>query len=84
MVKLTIDDLIDVFSKLNTVPNSSSVELGEQDASSGGESSGGGSSPSPTKWETQYQIKRGAANQIKVTKWRDSHPITRGVANTLF
>ena len=85
MVKQTIDDLIDVFTRLNTTPDSSSVELGEQDASSGGESSGGsGGSPSPTKWETQYQIKRGPANQIKVTKWKDSHPITRGVANTLF
>ncbi len=40
--------------------------------------------PSPTKWDSQYQIKRGPANQIKVTKWKESYPIKRGVANTLF
>jgi hypothetical protein len=55
--------------------------LGEQDTS-GGDS--GPTTPSPTKWDSQYQIKRGPANQIKVTKWKESYPIKRGVANTLF
>lgn len=80
MVKLTIDDLIDTFVRLNSQSDGVS-ELGEQDTS-GGE--GGSSTPSPTKWETQYQIKRGPSNQIKVTKWKESYPIKRGVANTLF
>jgi len=80
MYKLTIDDLIDTFVRLNGQSDVVS-ELGEQDT--GGEG-GGSSTPSPTKWDTQYQIKRGPANQIKVTKWKESYPIKRGVANTLF
>ena len=80
MAKLTIDDLIDTFARLD---NQSDVvsELGEQD-SGGGDSAP--TTPSPTKSETQYQVKRGPANQIKVTKWKESYPIKRGVANTLF
>ncbi len=80
MVKLTIDDLIDTFVRLNSQSDGVS-ELGEQDTSGGDSSS---STPNPTKWETQYQIKRGPSNQIKVTKWKESYPIKRGVANTLF
>ena len=80
MVKLTIDDLIDTFVRLNS-QSDGVYELGEQDTSGGDSSS---STPSPTKWETQYQIKRGPSNQIKVTKWKESYPIKRGVANTLF
>jgi|694.fasta_scaffold37412_8 hypothetical protein len=80
MVKLTIDDLIDTFVRLNSQSDVVS-ELGEQDTS-GGDS--GPTTPSPTKWDSQYQIKRGPANQIKVTKWKESYPIKRGVANTLF
>ena len=81
MVKLTIDDLIDTFVRLNSQSDGIS-ELGEQDTSGGCDSSS--STPSPTKWDSQYQIKRGPANQIKVTKWKESYPIKRGVANTLF
>ena len=82
MFKLTIDDLIDTFTRLNSKSDEESFELDEQDA--GGGSEGGSTTPSPTKWDTQYQIKRGPANQIKVTKWKESYPIKRGVANTLF
>ena len=81
MMKLTIDDLINTFVRLNSQSDVVS-ELGEQDTSGGSE--GGSATQSPTKWDTQYQIKRGPANQIKVTKWKESYPIKRGVANTLF
>ena len=80
MVKLTIDDLINTFVRLNSQSDVVS-ELGEQDTAGADSSS---SSPSPTKWDSQYQIKRGPANQIKVTKWKESYGIKRGVANTLF
>ena len=82
MVNLTIDDLINTFDSLNQTEGVSS-ELGEQD-SGGGESTGGASVVAPTKWESQYQTKRGPANQVMVTKWKDSYPIKRGVANTLY
>jgi hypothetical protein len=47
MVKLTIDDLIDTFVRLNSQSDVVS-ELGEQDTS-GGDS--GPTTPSPTKWD---------------------------------
>ena len=81
MVKLSVDDLINTFERLNGTSSILSSELGEQDA---GDSGGGSGSPNPTKWESQYQTKRGPANQIKVTKWRDSYQTGRGVANNLF
>ena len=82
MQKITIDDLINTFERLSqseTIP----FELGEQDAG-GGDSTGGASVVAPTKWNSQYQTKRGPANQVTVTKWKDSYPIKRGVANTLY
>jgi len=82
MSKLTIDDLIDTFIWLNSKSDVELFELGEQDTGSSG-AAGGGATP-PTKWETQYQIKRGPANQIKVTKWKESYGIKRGVGNTLY
>ena len=81
MINLTIDELINTFDRLNQTSAGSS-ELGEQDT--GGESAGGTTTVAPTKWESQYQTKRGPANQVMVTKWKDSYPIKRGVANTLY
>ena len=81
MLGLSIEDLISTFTRLNSQDNVVS-ELGEQGTD--GDSGGGSTGPSPTKWDSQYQIKRGPANQIKVTKWKESYPIKRGVANTLF
>lgn len=84
MVKLTIDDLINTFERLNSKSDDISFELGEQDAGSTGGAAGGATYPPPTKWNTLYKITRGKANQIGNTKWKDSHNITRGPANTLY
>ena len=85
-MKLTIDDLIDTFQRLNNKDNVDfSFDLEEQDTG-GGSSSGGGSGsyPAPTKWSSQYATTRGPANQIGNTKWKDSYQTKRGVANTLY
>jgi hypothetical protein len=65
-----------------TYPNNSE-ELGEQEADSGGGSTGGGGAyPTVTKWETG--LTRSVANQIDYkAKWKDLYKITRGKANTL-
>ncbi len=62
---------------------SNSEELGEQDADTGGGSTGGGGAyPTVTKWETG--LTRSVANQIDYkAKWKDLYKITRGKANTL-
>lgn len=85
MIKLSIDDLINTFERLNGKSIDATSELDEQDAG-GGASGGGGSSgyPAPTKWNSLYKITRGKANQIGNTKWKDTHTITRGPANTLY
>jgi hypothetical protein len=72
---LDIDTLTDIFNELAQSKN----EMGEQEGEPA--SSGGGSYPAVTKWETG--IKRGAANPLGNTKWKDSYTITRGKANTL-
>ena len=86
MIKLSIDDLINTFERLNNKSSDNVSELGEQDAGGGSTGGGGGSTgyPAPTKWNSLYKITRGKANQIGNTKWKDTHTITRGPANTLY
>ncbi len=75
-----IDNLISLMKGENSVDS----ELGEQDATAGGSSSGGGAKPAyptVTKWETG--LTRGPANQIALSKWRDVVKLNRGKANTL-
>lgn len=75
--KIDIDTLITIFDNLSETE----VEMSEQE-DGGGDTSGGGKSP--TKHFDLYQPQRGPANQLGNTKWSDSYQLKRGVANTLY
>lgn len=73
-----IDDLIEVFERLNQ-----KFEMGSELSEQGeGGTTGGGKSP--TKRFDISSPSRGPANQLGNTKWSDSYQLKRGVANTLF
>ena len=78
---MDVNELIFLFKKYTI--NDNKEEMSEQDAdASAGASSGGGTYPTVTKWETG--LTRSVANQIDYNaKWKDLYKITRGKGNTL-
>ena len=75
-----IDNLISLMRGSGGVDS----ELDEQDAATGGASTGGGAKPpypTVTKWESG--LTRGPANQVALSKWADVVKMNRGKANTL-
>lgn len=77
---LDVDLLIEFFKK-NSTP-ATPAEMGEQDQSSGGSSSGGGKTM--PKWADTYPLKRGKANPLTKSgeKWQTG--LTRGAANQIW
>jgi hypothetical protein len=77
-----ITDIDRIISLMKEYTTNSNEELGEQEeAPTGGDSSGGGSTNTVTKWETG--LVRGKANRLglKGEKWESG--LTRGKANPL-
>lgn len=86
-MNLDINNLIDIFSKLNTISNKEKkLEFDEQEsASGGGTAPSGGSGKSVPKWaDVVGGPKRGPANKLgKSGEVWDSAKV-RGVANQIY
>jgi len=80
-MKTNIDFLINLMSKYTK--NSSSEELGEQDATASSTAGSTGGKNNVTTWSATVGagLKRGHANPLGNTKWESG--LTRGPANQL-